>query len=205
VAIYRSAKLILFEKTTNTNTPTKTEANLEVTVRLIQKDDLPVMAKTFDGIERIFLERTSLGHLCFGALVNHEIVNLTWVALEGTYTSEIERNNHIASGAAYLYDVFTLPSFRGRGISSAVAAKVTQHLSNMQISVVYAGALSDNLASLHAKEKAGFRKLGYISYKRLLVIRNYKILGESEDDLKTLMRLYPKQRKLLTFETRASA
>ncbi len=204
MAIFRSAKLIFFEKTTN-NAPTKTAAKVEVSVRLMQKDDLPVMGKTFGGIERIFLERTGLGHLCFGALINHEIVNLSWVTFEGTYTSEIERHICITSGAAYLYDVFTLPSFRGLGISSAVSAKVMQHLSNMQIRVVYTSARSDNSASLRVKEKAGFRKLGSISYKRLLVISNYKITGESEGDLKTLLALCPKQNKFINFVSISSA
>lgn len=97
----------------------------------------------------------------------------------------------MGSDSAYAYDAFTIPEYRGLGISPKVLAEALKYLrANTKIERIYMCISHTNYLSLRAAQKEDLRKIGVIKYLRVLNLRRYKFEGKSDEDLKTLRDLF---------------
>jgi ribosomal protein S18 acetylase RimI-like enzyme len=68
---------------------------------------------------------------------------------------------------AHIYDKFTLPAYRGHGISNAVRAHHLKHLQRAGLRRATGAVLPENVSSLRDDTKGGFRVYGVLGRIKL--------------------------------------
>ncbi len=101
-------------------------------------------------------QRLRDGHVCAVARHETEVVAYCWLACTPVWVAEI--GHAVVPGAedVYIYDAFTMPEWRARGLFSAVLARLLAfaHARGRKRALIFAGAR--NRASRRVIERAGF-------------------------------------------------
>jgi ribosomal protein S18 acetylase RimI-like enzyme len=114
-----------------------------------------------------FVRRLARDEGCYLVLEDRRIVHATWIATTATWTRELQRYVSPPPGDAYVYESYTVPRARGRGLYPLALQAIGAHLDGTAARV-WVGVENDNLASLRAVTKAGFEAAVAVSYSRLL-------------------------------------
>lgn len=187
-SIFRREKTFVFEKTLN-DFCFKAKAKVEVDVRLVQRDEFPEIANNFKKFkvdaEAIFED----GRMCAITEIDGDLVHWTFVAFNEAYVMEIERKTRVSSDSAYLYASYTAPEYRGLGIASKTMEKILCHLNERGIKKAYALIHPNNFPSLRYYHKAGFKKIGTITFIKIYKLKLYKCKGETKKDYNTLVEM----------------
>jgi ribosomal protein S18 acetylase RimI-like enzyme len=77
----------------------------------------------------------------------------------------------MAPDEAYIWDCVTLPTYRGRGLYSALLAYMLAELREAGVRRTWIGASLDNQASIKGFMNAGFQPAIKLIYGRLLALR----------------------------------
>lgn len=160
-------------------------------VRLAQSDDISKIVNKFRRFRRGKAEeRLKVGHLCFIAEKNGDIVHFKWVAFNGVYVKELERSIRLSSDSAYIYDAYTVPEYRGIGISPAVSARIFGYLFQKGIKKTYHFIRHDNFPSLRVAEKTGLQNVGEVTLIRLFKSSRYRYKAKTAEDCKKLKEMF---------------
>jgi GNAT superfamily N-acetyltransferase len=98
------------------------------------------------------------GSSCWIAVRGNRIVHSSWVATRSAWMGEAGRFFVVPRGDAYIYESFTRPEMRGRGIYPAVLTTISSRLGARDIARLWIAAEATNHSSLRAIEKAGFAR-----------------------------------------------
>ncbi len=160
----------------------------EATIEDIQKFR---RLKEFQG-KRILRveERFRADHVCFVAEKGEKIVSYAWIAFREAYVDAIEREIHIDPYSAYLYNEYTDPAYRGRGIMPAVLIETFRYLSQKRFKEEYSVAYLHNFPAMRVHSKLGARRMGTVSILRLSKLIRYKCKSETERDFHALSRMF---------------
>lgn len=115
-----------------------------------------------------FRSRLSEGTLCFLVVSGGRIVHATWASLEATWIGELRRYFCPPVSHGYLYESFTVPAHRGRGIYPTALNAITERLAERGVRRLWIAASAENTASLRAIAKAAFEVQFQVPYKRRL-------------------------------------
>jgi len=107
-------------------------------------------------------QRWDVGHLCFAARHEGRLVACCWAALAGAWSDYLRCAVELAPGEAYLFDAYTLPAWRGRGIAHAVCMQQLSYLRQAGRRRVIRMTAAENTVALQVHAKAGFRPAGAI-------------------------------------------
>jgi RimJ/RimL family protein N-acetyltransferase len=105
---------------------------------------------------------------CLLIVERERILHSTWVTRAGAWTRELRRYVCPPSGDAYVYESFTRPEARGRGLYPLALRALCAELARAQVHRVWVGVENRNVASLRAVTKAGFEIAGAVRYRRRL-------------------------------------
>ena len=103
-----------------------------------------------------FVGRLGAGTECFLALESDRLVHASWVTTRAAWIGELGRYFTPDKGSAYVYESFTSPFVRGRGIYPAVLRHIARTLGERGVERVWIGVGADNAPSVRAIDKAGF-------------------------------------------------
>ena len=138
----------------------------DYTLCVLHRDDMELIAAdhpwdNLDGLRA----RIDKGHICIGLKYEDDIVAFTWADLEEC--SHEPLRFAMADNEAYLYDAFTMPRFRGKGLAPYMRYQSYQHLRSIGRDHYYSISQYFNTSSIQFKQKlnAGFDKL-YLSVAR---------------------------------------
>jgi GNAT superfamily N-acetyltransferase len=84
------------------------------------------------------------------------LVHASWVETAAAWVGEADRTFVVPPGDAYIYESFTRPEMRGRGVYPAVLAAISSELGTRGLGQLWIAAEATNRSSLKAIEKAGF-------------------------------------------------
>jgi len=85
------------------------------------------------------------------------------------FMTEVQQEYHYPEGSSVLYDFYTHPECRGRGLYQACVQQMLGDVAALPgTRFVYISALSRNHASIHVIEKLGFQLVCTLSRRRLL-------------------------------------
>jgi L-amino acid N-acyltransferase YncA len=151
-------------------------------LRLATGDDAERYARDIgtDSAET-FRARLSEHSGCFIVVAGDRIVHATWWTVTGAWTRELGAHLVPTPGDAYVYESFTGPGERGRGIYPFALRGISVQLGALGVARVWVAVEKDNLASLRAVSKAGFEAAAEISYTRRLgrvTVASPRRLGE---------------------------
>lgn len=116
--------------------------------------------------EKSFEARLAPDVMCFVVESDDRFLHSSWVTTTGAWTREIRAFLTPPSGDAYIYESFTRADARGRGIYPFALAGILTAMAGHGMSQVWVGVESDNVPSLKAIAKAGFREAFTLRYER---------------------------------------
>jgi len=121
----------------------------------------------------LFKERFKKGRVCFIALDGEKAVFFHWIAMEDEESafSPYEGCHFILKlgrGEAYLYDGFTAPEYRQKGLHTSVKTKMLKYLKDKGFKKVFVCVTSDNTFSRKSNAKAGFKGKKIVHFITLL-------------------------------------
>lgn len=94
------------------------------------------------------------------------IAHASWVTTSGAWTTELGCPVMPPAGSAYVYESFTDPALRGRGIYPLALACICAELSSRGIGEAWIAVDPDNAPSLRAISKAGFQPAFTLDIRR---------------------------------------
>jgi len=168
----------------------KAKAKVEVDFRLVQRDDSPKIADTFRKFKINAKELFGFGNICIVAEICENLVHWSWIAFNETYVSEIARRILISSDSAYIHAVYTVPEYRGLGIAPKALEKICSYLNDRGIKKAYIYTHCGNSPSLRAAHKAGFQKIGTITFIKVCKLKLYRLEGKTGNDYNTLKSMF---------------
>jgi ribosomal protein S18 acetylase RimI-like enzyme len=119
-----------------------------------------------DLADRVRQRLASPGSSCWIALRGSRIVHASWVVTQSAWVGEADRFFVVPPGDAYIYESFTAPNMRGRGVYPAVLTTIAARLGDRDLTKLWIAAERTNHSSLRAIEKAGFTHTFEIEIRR---------------------------------------
>ncbi len=115
-----------------------------------------------------FRRRLDAGACCFLVREGERVLHATWVATDAAWVRELQRWFVVPPGDAYVYESYTRPEARGRGLYPYALAGMAAILGARGRVRLWVGVEADNAPSLRAVTKAGFEEAFRIAYHRRL-------------------------------------
>jgi ribosomal protein S18 acetylase RimI-like enzyme len=115
-----------------------------------------------------FRNRLDASTHCYLVESDDRIVHATWVTTSGAWMRELQRYFLCPDGDAYIFESYTRPEVRGRGIYPLAIRSLAHALGAQGIARMWVGIEGHNPASLRAVTKAGFAEAFEIPYRRRL-------------------------------------
>ena len=131
--------------------------------------DGPVYARDI-GTESAttFRSRLTGSTLCFLVLKDGLIVHATWGTFSSAWTRELQRYFCPPPGDLYVFESYTRPEVRGRGVYTFALRRIAEWAADQGTSRLWVTVEHDNPPSLKAVAKAGFIPAFEVSFKRRL-------------------------------------
>jgi len=149
-------------------------------VRRAGEEDVVALSRAMGVAPARVASRLALGKRCYVAEVAGQIASYGWATLGHEEVPELERAVHPAPGEAYVWDCFTLPEHRGRGLVRAVLRQMAVDLLPLGLWRAWAVILAENRSSQRAFLAAGFIQVADVTYLRLLVLRRLQLRAHPE-------------------------
>ncbi|HYG60550.1 MAG TPA: GNAT family N-acetyltransferase [Symbiobacteriaceae bacterium] len=112
-------------------------------------------------------ERWARGETCYVAWKDDTLVHHSWVSAGSPYIGEAHVTLRIDRSDGYIYDCFTDGSCRGMGIFPAVLGHITCTLFGNGAARVWIAVEEENISSIKAIQRGGFRLAAVLDYRRL--------------------------------------
>ena len=103
---------------------------------------------------------------CYLVLEGPRILHASWTTTRSAWTSELHAYICPPAGDAYVYESFTRPDARGRGIYPFALHHLSADLAERGVRQIWVGVEPENLASVRAITKAGFEEALDLPFER---------------------------------------
>lgn len=117
--------------------------------------------------EEISNSRFLRGNICSCLLSQKKVVSYCWIAFDKEWIDEIEMLIKPKDGEAYLYDAFTLSTYRRKNLFPIVLSNTLSYLKSQGYHRALIFALNSNRASMKALQKVGFKHFQTITFLKL--------------------------------------
>ena len=117
---------------------------------------------------RSWRARLSDTTVCYAVRLDGGLVHTSWVTTGCAWTREVGASFCVSPPDAYVYESFTHPGARGKGIYPFALGGICKRLADRGVEVLWVAVESANVASLRAVAKAGFAESFRIAYRRRL-------------------------------------
>ena len=155
-------RLLLVERTLDQPVADFTPG-LPVDVAMLAQDELDDYLVFRPGTtRREIADRLRSGHMCVVARREGRIVAAAWIAVQPVWVSFLGCRIDVTPDEGHIYDKFTLPAYRGHGISNAVRTFHLKHLQRAGFRRATGAVLPENVSSLRDDTKGGFRVYGVL-------------------------------------------
>lgn len=119
------------------------------------------------------LSRLENGESVYTICINNCLAHYGWMIRGHTksYSTEVQQSINLPPQSVALYDYYTHPHFRGRGLYRATIGHMLHEAFNdAGAQYAYISVLADNLPSRHVIESLGFEHQGSLYWKRKLCV-----------------------------------
>ncbi|MDQ4064677.1 MAG: GNAT family N-acetyltransferase [Actinomycetota bacterium] len=153
-----------------------------VTFRAATAGDAPRYARDV-GTDSIttFVRRLDATNRCFIVDMDDRIVHSSWFTTSKSWVGEIAAYFILPPRHGYVYESFTHPRARGRGLYPLALARICRLVADEGCPRVWVAIEEDNLSSRRAVEKAGFEAIYAIAFERRLGSVRHRVAAEREE------------------------
>ena len=139
--------------------------------------DKPLEARILQ--RSIIEERLARGEKIFIAYHQNSPVAYLFAAANDCWIGEIDDWLVVARNEIYLYDAFTSPEYRGRGIYPFLIYRAVDYFRKKSYRYIMIFATASNCESIRGIEKCGFRCYEIVNYRNFLGWKSWHfIVGE---------------------------
>jgi ribosomal protein S18 acetylase RimI-like enzyme len=137
------------------------QPELPVRITPLSEQDIPAY-RTFrpDQPPAAIAERLAEGKQCFAAWHEGQIVQAVWSATTRAHIDYLHRDMILEPLECYLYDSYTLPRYRARGLASARSAFVLRSFRERGYERSIGVVAVENKKAFGVWERVGYRPLG---------------------------------------------
>jgi len=127
----------------------------ELMVAMIESDQLPRIEELPDRQTTVDVMKARLrrGDRCLGVFHREKLIAFSWAFLSHIYLGRYRLP--LEPDEAYLFDAYTVPDFRGRGLSGFLRYHLYRELQKQGRTWLYSISYADNHPALRFKEKLG--------------------------------------------------
>ena len=104
---------------------------------------------------------------CFSLRTAGQLAAYGWVTRGAECVGELERQFHLHSDEAYIWDCGTVPAWRGQRCYSALLSQLIRELYSEDVQRIWIGASLHNHASTRGFANAGFSRVVDLTYCRI--------------------------------------
>ena len=125
--------------------------------------------QTRDAFLASALLRLEAGESIYTVTTDNRLASYGWMVRNQTtsHVTEVKQSMELPVGSVTLYDFYTHPDFRGRGLYRALIGHMLREaITDEDVKYVYISALADNLPSRHVIESMNFRYQGSLFWRR---------------------------------------
>ena len=152
--------------------PEPARARLDLEFEYLTPDGIGEYLQLRDDASAAEIERRlRAGHRCALARHRGELVSARWFTTEAAEIDYLELAFELPRGVAYLYDVYTSPAARGRGISGEARRSYEEELRRAGTRRLLGTFMPENTAGLGLVSGAGYRAAGMVGCVRLPGVR----------------------------------
>jgi len=189
--VFVKKKAIFFEKVLP-DPNFRMDSQVDVNVRIITAEDIPKIEAKFEVFKTATIEeRFQAGHVGFGAELGGEIVHVSWFSFGDVFVDSLRRRMRLDSESAYVYDGFTLPECRGLGIIGKTFSEALQYLYTQRgIKKFYVAISHANFPMQKVVQREGLRKIGAITYTRIMKWGVIRFEGATKEDREHLKKMF---------------
>jgi hypothetical protein len=127
-----------------------------------------------------YSERFAIGHEALIGRVDGALAFHAWIARKTLWVAELDLDWNLPPGDACIYDVVTLPAFRGRGYYPSVLRRLAAQPGCSGNHGVWVFCEDANRASEHGIRKAGYVQRGALAacwLRRRVLFRSGRLAG----------------------------
>jgi CelD/BcsL family acetyltransferase involved in cellulose biosynthesis/GNAT superfamily N-acetyltransferase len=155
-AIYSREQYIVLSKKLQYNSDSQSKLNDEITVTEFNIDDLEELSRIMRISPKPIIDRLYKRDKCFTAKHENRIVYYTWVNFLNIKIESIGYETNLDKKSVYIYDGFTDPEYRSRGISSRSLNYISEYLNERNYNKFWVVVRNTNVPSIKTCKKAGF-------------------------------------------------
>jgi GNAT superfamily N-acetyltransferase len=170
--IFFNQKLIIYRKSLK-NSLSTIKPEIEVHSCMANQRDIPKLVHVTGLASKAVEQKFKNGELCFVAKKEEEIIHYSWICFGSIYINEIEKEERFSDSTPIIYNVFTLPQYRGKKIYPYILSQEFKYLAQEGHSYVYIYTSANNKASIRGIKRAGFEVWQIIRYIKILGIKKY--------------------------------
>jgi GNAT superfamily N-acetyltransferase len=169
----------------------------KVNTRFSRMDQLSIEvlaeASRTEDAEQEFQRRFQQGNQCYGAWVDERLAAYGLVSFDVEYVGELDLTLTLLPGEAYIWDCVTLPTFRRKGLFTALLGYMVEALRQERIERIWIGADLANQPSQRGIDRAGFMRIVDLATKPDAAASRYIVLpypGIPDSLVKSAARVY---------------
>jgi hypothetical protein len=154
-------RAVLYER--RLEAPGANDGDSSLEHRWLDRDDVVHLAAlTGDGVPEL-LARLDRGERCFGSLRGGRLVASRWVATGAVEAHYLRLGVRLPAGDAWVFDSWTDPLERGRGVAAEASAELGRALAVNGTTRLVAIVMPGNRPGKTAVVRSGYRELGTIT------------------------------------------
>ena len=166
-------KVFIYEFDLN-NITFKINSGLDIFIRLATEKDIDLMDyenyNYDENVKKYAKERLEKGDTCILALYNGKLIGYVWIMYD---LLEISKFNLISlsKNRGSFYNIFILKELRGKRIANSLDYYINDMLRKSGKRYIVILVDKDNIASIKNRERAGYKKIGYINQFRFFGLK----------------------------------
>jgi len=149
-----------------------------VRIRQAHKSDLEPLARCLRRAKPglgDFRKRWDRGDICFLAEADGSAVAVTWASFHKYRMEEVDYVFDPGNGGVYLYDAYTVPEWRLRGVHVNLMEHLLEALPDRSVRGVYCAVEHGNRHSLRTHLRFGFQIARHVVEVRLMGLRWHRV------------------------------
>jgi GNAT superfamily N-acetyltransferase len=111
--------------------------------------------------------RLARGGRCFGVWVDGRLASTVWLATGTAHIDYLARDFPLVEESVYIYEMYTSPEQRGRGLSEVASAAIYPILAEEGVRRMVGVLEPENTGANRTNKRAGYRVVGRIGYLKL--------------------------------------
>lgn len=151
------------------------------TIHKLAEDDIDTVAAAHRSRE-VVEERLKSGDIAYWIRHKDICINIQWYSVKDYYVWDLRAVVSFAQGSSYLYDGFTDPAYRGKGLNKAALSSLIFDAGLLSHGSIFSITQKSNPMGWGFLEKFGFHRAAEVSLLQIPPVRIYTVNHDNKTE-----------------------